>query len=42
MGRVLNMGIVNVIVTLSKAGRNHVLATCVITGSVASFTYAIS
>ena len=42
MGIGLHMGIVNVIVTLSKAGRNHPLATYVITGFDASFTYAIS
>ena len=42
MGRGLHMGMVNVIVTLSKAGRNHLLATYVIVGFDALFTYAIS
>ena len=36
------MWMVNVIVTLSGAGRNLLLVTYVITGFVASFTYAIS
>ena len=42
MGRGLHMGMVNVIVTLSKAGRNHLLATYVIMGFVASLTYAVT
>ena len=42
MRRGLHMGVVNVILPLSEAGRNHLLATYVITGFVASFTYAIS
>ena len=32
------MGMVNVVLPLSEAGRNHLLATYVITGFVASFT----
>ena len=35
-GRGLHMGMVNVIVTLSVAGRNHLLVPYVITGFVAS------
>ena len=32
------MGMVNFILPLSEAGRNHLLATYIITGFVASFT----
>ena len=42
MRRELHMGVVNVILPLSEAGRNHLLATYVITGFVASLTYAVS
>ena len=42
MGRGLHMGMVNVIVTLSKAGRNHLLAIYVLMGFVASLIYAVS
>ena len=36
------MGMVNVILPRSEAGRNHLLAIYVITGFVASLTYAVS
>ena len=36
------MGMGSVIFALSEAGRNHLLATYVITGFVASLTYAVS
>ena len=36
------MGMVYVIFPLNEAGRNHLLATYVITGFVASLTYAVS
>ena len=36
------MGMGNVILALSEAGRNQLLATYVITGFVASLTYAVS
>ena len=36
------MRMVNVILTLREAGRNHLLAPYVITGFVASLTYAVS
>jgi len=36
------MGMVNVILPLSEAGRNHLLATYIITAFVASLTYAVS
>ena len=42
MGRGLHLGMVNVILPLSEAGRNHLLATYVIMGFVASLTYAVS
>ena len=42
MGRGLHMGMVNFILPLSEAGRNHLLAIYVITGFVASLTYAVS
>ena len=42
MGRGLHMRMVNVILPLSEAGRNHLLATYIITGFVASLTYAVS
>ena len=42
MRRGLHMGVVNVILPLSEAGRNHLLATYVIMGFVASLTYAVS
>ena len=42
MGRGLHMGMVNVILPLSEAGRNHLLVTYVITGFVASPTYVVS
>ena len=42
MGRGLPMGMVNVILPLSEAGRNHLQATYVIMGFVASLTYAVS
>ena len=42
MGRGLHMGMVNVILRLREAGRNHILATYVITGFVASLTYAVN
>ena len=42
MGREFYMGLVNVILPLRKAGRNHLLATYVIIGFVASLTYAVS
>ena len=42
MGRGLYMGMVNVILPLSEAGRNHLLATYVMLGFVASLIYAVS
>ena len=42
MGRGLHMGMVNVILPLSDAGRNHLQATYVIMGFVASLNYAVS
>ena len=42
MGRGLHMGMMNVILPLSEAGRNHLLATYVIIGFVASLTYTLS
>ena len=42
MGRGFHMGMVNVIFPLSEAVRNHPLATYVITGFVASLTYAVN
>ena len=36
------MGVVNVILLLSEAGRNHLLASYIITGFIASLTYAVS
>ena len=36
------MGIVNAILLLSEAGRNHLLAIYVIMGFVESLTYAVS
>ena len=42
MGRELHKGMVNAILPLIEAGRNHLLATYVITGFVASFTYSVS
>jgi hypothetical protein len=42
MGRGLHMGMVNVVLPLTEAGRNHLLATYIITGFVASLTYAVS
>ena len=36
------MGMVNFILPLSEAGRNHLLAIYFITGFVASLTYAVS
>ena len=42
MGRGLQMWMVNVKLPLSRAGRNHLLATYVITGFVASLTYCVS
>ena len=36
------MGMVNVILPLSEAGRNHLLATYLIKGIVASLAYAVS
>ena len=42
MGRGLYMGMVNVILPLSEADRNHLLATYVRTGFVASLPYAFS
>lgn len=36
------MGMVNVIHPLRVAGRNHILATYVIMGFVASLTFAVS
>ena len=42
MGRGLHMGMVYVIFPLNEAGRNHLLATYVITDFVASLTYAVS
>ena len=42
MGRGLYMGMVNVILPLSEADRNHLLATYIITAFVASLTYAVS
>ena len=42
MGRGLHMGMVNFILPLSEAGRNHLLAIYVIMGFVASLTYAVS
>ena len=42
MGRVLHMEMVNVILPLSETGRNHLLATYVIMGFVASLTYAVT
>ena len=36
------MGMVNAILPLREAGRNHLLATYVIMGFVASLTYAVS
>ena len=42
MRRGLHMGVVNVIIPLSEAGRNHLLATYVIMGFVASLTHAVS
>ena len=42
MGRGLHMGMVNFILPLSEAGRNHLLAIYFITGFVASLTYAVS
>ena len=42
MGRGLHMGMVNVILPLRDASRNHILATYVITGFLASLAYAVS
>ena len=42
MGRGLHMGMGNVILPLSEAGRNHLLAIYVIKGFVASLSYAVS
>ena len=42
MGRGFHMGVVNVKISLRKAGRNHLLATYLIMGFVASLTYAVS
>ena len=42
MGRGLHKWMVNAILHLIEAGRSHLLATYIITGFVASFTYAIS
>ena len=42
MGRGLHMGMVNIILPLNEAGRNHLLATYVIMGFLASLTYAVS
>ena len=42
MGRGLHIWMVNVILPLREAGRNHILATYVITGFVASLTYVVS
>ena len=42
MGRGLHMGMVNFILPLCEAGRNHLLAIYVIMGFVASLTYAVS
>ena len=42
MGRGLHRGMVNFILPLSEAGRNHFLAVYVITGFVVSLTYAVS
>ena len=36
------MGMGNVILALSEAGRNQILATYFITGFVASLTYSVS
>ena len=36
------MGMVNVILPLSEAGRNHLLTNYVLTGFVASLTYAVN
>ena len=42
MGRGLHKGTVNAILPLIEAGRNHLLATYVIMGFVATLTYAVS
>ena len=45
MGRGFHMGMVNVILPLREIpgeGRNHILATYVIMGFVASLTFAVS
>ena len=42
MGRGFHMRVVNVKLPLRKADRNHLLATYLIMGSVASLTYAVS
>ena len=42
MERGLHMEMVNVILPLSEAGRNHLLATYFIMGFVESLTYAVS
>ena len=42
MGKGLHMWMLNVILPLREAGRNHLLAIYVITGFVASLTYAVS
>ena len=42
MRRGFHMGMVNAILPLRKAGRNHLLSTYVITGFVASLAYAVS
>ena len=42
MGRGLHMGMMNFILPLNEAGKNHLLAIYFITGFVASLTYAVS
>ena len=42
MGRGFLIGVVNVKLPLRKAGRNHLLATYLIMGFLASLTYAVS
>ena len=42
MGRGFHMGMVNIILPLNEAGRNHLLATYVIMGFVTSLSYAVS
>ena len=42
MGRGFHMGVENVKLPLRKAGRNHLLATYLIMGFVASLTCAVS